>query len=102
MTTPTVLAQPARSEASAEDNALIGRSDPEGRNRIVDEIAMEQAEEGRDADDALAPFIGLANGLLVSLVLWAFVGAWVFAAYHFAPSWVATTLNDVLLAGGSR
>ena len=52
------------------------------------------------ARDALSPFIGLANGVLASLVLWALIGACALAAYHFAPSWVVT-VHGVLLAAGA-
>ena len=71
---------------------------PEGRHRIL----REPAQEARDANDTLAPFIGLANGLLASFVVWAFLGACVLAAYQRAPSWVVSTVQGVLLAGGAR
>lgn len=89
MTISTVQARPARCETSP-----VGGPHSKGRRK--------QAEDVRDADDALAPFIGLANGVLASLVVWGFLGGCAVAAYHFAPSWVATAVNVVLLADGAR
>jgi hypothetical protein len=71
---------------------------PEQRDRVV----RERAEEVRDANDTLAPFIGMANALLASFVVWAFLGACMLAVYQLAPSWVVTTVQGVLLAGGAR
>ena len=71
---------------------------PEQRDRV----ARERAEQARDANDTLAPFIGVANGLLASFVVWAFLGACTLAVYQFAPSWVVTTVQGVLVAGCAR
>ena len=80
-----------------------GRLLPAARRYLEerDRILRERAEEARDANDTLAPFIGVANGLLASFVVWAFLGACTLAAYQFAPSWVVSTVG-VLLAGGAR
>ena len=64
----------------------------------TDEVVMQPTEEVADDADALSPFIGLANGLLAGVVVWALLGAGVLAAHQLAPSWVAATVRSVLLA----
>jgi hypothetical protein len=64
----------------------------------TDEVVMQPTEEVADDADALSPFIGLANGLLAAVVVWALLSAGVLAAYQLAPSWVAATVRSVLLA----
>ena len=66
------------------------------------QLPINSTAAGPDADDPLAPCIGLATGLLASFVVWAFLGACMLAAYQLAPPWVVTTVQGVLLAGGAR
>jgi len=59
---------------------------------------MQPTEEVANDADAFSSFIGLANGLLAGVVVWALLGAGVLAAFQLAPSWVAATVRSVLLA----
>ena len=64
----------------------------------TDEVVMQPTEEVANDADAFSSFIGLANGLLAGVVVWALLGAGVLAAFQLAPSWVAATVRSVLLA----
>ena len=57
---------------------------------------LERVEEDDHAEE-LAPFVGLVRGVLASLVVWALLAAAVLAAYQLTPSWVAATVQTVLL-----
>ena len=57
---------------------------------------LERVEEDDHAEE-LAPFVGLVRGVLASLVVWALLAAAVLAAHQLTPSWVAATVQTVLL-----
>jgi hypothetical protein len=65
------------------------------------ETADKRLEEARpEDDDTLRPAIGLASGVLGGFIVWALIGSAVLAAYQLTPSWVAATLQRLLLATG--
>ena len=51
-----------------------------------------------ERDDALAPSVGLVYGAMFSFATWLVLAAVVRAAYQSTPSWVAATVETVLLA----
>lgn len=59
---------------------------------------LRPAEDARGGAHALAPVIGLLDGVLAAGVMCALIVAAMVAAYQFAPSWVAR-VHGVLLAG---
>lgn len=67
-------------------------------NRTVDKSVLERPEEVQDDDDPLRPFVGLASGVLAGFLVWALLGAAVLAAYQLTPSWVAATVQTLLVA----
>jgi hypothetical protein len=63
--------------------------------------AYKRLEEARqEDDDTLRPAVGLAIGVLGGFIVWALIGTAVLAAYQLTPSWVAATVQRLLLATG--